>query len=113
MNTMRNRDAEAFLKQAQTDEQLRKQLQQIKTTGKQSMAEIVRIAAAAGFNFTVQDYEEAARASNRCRRVGIATSPVDMLICAVAQRHDWEILTADHDFSRYSKVLGVRLLATH
>jgi predicted nucleic acid-binding protein len=56
------------------------------------------------------DYEEAARASNQCRGAGIAASPVDMLICAVALRHDWEILTADLDFSRYRKVLGVRLL---
>lgn len=58
------------------------------------------------------DYEDAARASNQCRGAGIAASPVDMLICAVALRHDWEILTADLDFSRYSHVLGVRLLPT-
>jgi predicted nucleic acid-binding protein len=57
-----------------------------------------------------EDYEEAARANNRCRGGGIAASPVDMLICAVARRHDWEILTADMDFSRYSRVLGIRLL---
>lgn len=58
-----------------------------------------------------EDYEDAARASNQCRRAGLATSPVDMLICAVARRNDWDILTADLDFPRYSKTLGVRLLA--
>lgn len=57
-----------------------------------------------------EDYEQAAAASNRCRGAGIAASPVDMLICAVARRRDWDILTADLDFSRYRKVLGIRLL---
>ena len=61
MNTKQNRDAEAFLKRAQNDAQLREQLQQIKTTGKERLAEIVRIATAAGFNFSTQEYEEAAR----------------------------------------------------
>jgi predicted nucleic acid-binding protein len=56
------------------------------------------------------DYEEAARASNRCRSVGIAASPVDMLMCAVARRHGWEILTADKVFSHYARVLEIRLL---
>jgi predicted ribosomally synthesized peptide with nif11-like leader len=62
MNTKQNCDAEAFLKQAQNDVQLRKQLQQIKTTGKKRLAEIVQIAIAAGFDFSTQEYEEAARA---------------------------------------------------
>jgi predicted ribosomally synthesized peptide with nif11-like leader len=59
MNTKQNRGAEAFLKRAQNDVQLREQLQQIKTTGKERLAEIVRIATAAGFNFSTQEYEEA------------------------------------------------------
>jgi predicted ribosomally synthesized peptide with nif11-like leader len=62
MNTKQNRDAEAFLMQAQKDSQLRDQLQQIKMTGKKRLAEIARIATAAGFSFTTQEYEEAARA---------------------------------------------------
>ena len=57
-----------------------------------------------------QDYEEAARASNQCRRAGIATSPVDMLLCAVAIDHDWEIFTTDRDFSRYRSTLKIRLV---
>jgi predicted nucleic acid-binding protein len=56
------------------------------------------------------DYEEAARASNQCRAAGIAASPADMLICALAIRHGWEVLTADLDFARYSVVLQVRLV---
>lgn len=59
MKTKQNRDAEAFLKRAQNDAQLREQLQQIKATGKERLAEIVRIATAAGFNFSTQEYEEA------------------------------------------------------
>lgn len=57
-----------------------------------------------------EDYEEAARASNRCRRAGIATSSVDMLMCAVAIRHRWEIFTPDQDFVRYQTALKVHLL---
>lgn len=59
----------------------------------------------------MEDYEEAAQASNQCRTSGIAASPVDMLICAVALRHDWEIFTADQDFSRYRRILGIRLFS--
>lgn len=56
------------------------------------------------------DYEEAARFGNQCRAVGVATSPVDLLICAVASRRDWPILTVDQDFIRYGKHLPIRLL---
>jgi predicted nucleic acid-binding protein len=57
------------------------------------------------------DYEEAARGSNECRRAGIANSPVDMLICSSALRHDWEIFTTDRDFFHYRDILNIRLLA--
>ena len=56
-----------------------------------------------------EDYEDAARASNQCRRVGITASPVDMLLCAVALHHGWEILTTDRDFAHYHRVLKIRL----
>jgi predicted nucleic acid-binding protein len=58
------------------------------------------------------DYEEAARASNQCRRRGISGSPVDLLMCAVALRHGWQVFTTDHDFSRYAAVLPLRLFAS-
>jgi predicted nucleic acid-binding protein len=57
----------------------------------------------------VDDYEEAARASYQCRRRGIAGSPVDLLMCAVALRHKWQIFTTDLDFTHYSQVLPIQL----
>jgi len=57
----------------------------------------------------MEDYEEAARASNECRKSGIATTPVDMLICAVGLHHGYEIFSTDRDFSRYAAVLPIRL----
>ena len=55
------------------------------------------------------DYEEAARASNHCRSHGIAGSTVDLLMCAVALRHSWQVFTTDRDFSRYATVLPIQL----
>jgi predicted nucleic acid-binding protein len=55
------------------------------------------------------DYEEAARCSNICRAKGIATSPVDMIICASALKRDWSIFTPDQDFRRYGKFLPIKL----
>jgi predicted nucleic acid-binding protein len=62
-------------------------------------------------NESTVDYEEAARASNECRRNGIAASPVDMLICAVALRQDWQIFTTDQDFLHYRRILKIKLFA--
>jgi predicted nucleic acid-binding protein len=56
-----------------------------------------------------QDYEEAARIHNICRARGIAGSAIDFLICAVARLRNWEIFTTDRDFTRYSKVLPLKL----
>ena len=55
------------------------------------------------------DYEEAARISNLCRRRGIADSTVDMLVCAVALRHSWEVFTTDRDFIHYSRVVPLQM----
>ena len=55
------------------------------------------------------DYEEAARMSNRCKRSGIASSAADMLICAVSARRHWQILSTDRDFVHYGRVLDLRL----
>jgi predicted nucleic acid-binding protein len=57
----------------------------------------------------VADYEEAAHMHNLCRARGIAGSTIDLLICAVAQRRDWHILTTDRDFERYGRVLELKL----
>lgn len=55
------------------------------------------------------DYEEAARISNQCRQRRIADSSVDMLLCAVALRHDWEIFTTDRDFVHYARVVPLEM----
>jgi predicted nucleic acid-binding protein len=55
------------------------------------------------------DHEEAAKASNECRGRGIVVSVVDVLICAVAIRHDLGIFTVDPDFNHYARVLPIKL----
>jgi len=58
---------------------------------------------------TVDDYEEAGRAHNRCRARGVAGSTIDFLVCAAALRRDWPIFTTDQDFLRYARCLPIRL----
>lgn len=55
------------------------------------------------------DYVQAARFFNLCRSHGVAGSHVDMLICALAYRHEAPIFTTDPDFSGYAKYLPIRL----
>jgi len=55
------------------------------------------------------DYEEAAKAGNRCRAKGVAVSIVDILLCAVAIKRQWAIFTTDPDFSNYARVLPLRI----
>jgi predicted nucleic acid-binding protein len=54
---------------------------------------------------TTADFEEAARLCNLCRSRGIASGTVDILLCAVAQRRNWTILTSDQDLSRCIEAL--------
>ena len=56
----------------------------------------------------INDYEEAASLNNQCRARGIATSAIDVLICATALRRNWQIFTTDRDFSRYATVLPLK-----
>lgn len=55
------------------------------------------------------DFELAAQLSNRCRARGLAGSPVDFLICAVALKRGWPIFTTDRDFVAYAKHLKMKL----
>lgn len=55
------------------------------------------------------DYEEAAKAGNRCRGKGIIVSIVDILICAVAIKRQWAIFTTDPDFTNYVRVLPISI----
>jgi predicted nucleic acid-binding protein len=58
---------------------------------------------------TTTDYERAAEFFNRCRATGLQGSSTDFLLCAVAIRGQMPLLTTDGDFSRYAKVLPLRL----
>jgi len=53
------------------------------------------------------DYEQAAYCFNQCRSRGIADSPADYLICAMALARKWQILTTDADFKAYAKVMPI------
>ncbi|MFL6237446.1 MAG: PIN domain-containing protein [Thermoanaerobaculia bacterium] len=55
------------------------------------------------------DYVQAARFFNTCRSHGVAGSHGDMLICAIAYRHEASIFTTDPDFPGYAKHLPIRL----
>ena len=55
------------------------------------------------------DYVTAARFFNECRRHGIQGSHTDFLICAVASRNAWPILTLDRDFTHYAHHVPIAL----
>jgi predicted nucleic acid-binding protein len=55
------------------------------------------------------DYERAATLFNVCRASGLQGSNTDFLLCAVAERGRFPILTTDEDFSRYSRVISFPL----
>jgi hypothetical protein len=46
------------------------------------------------------DHEHAARLYNGCRRQGVEAGTVDMLICAVAMRRKWQVLSSDGGLNR-------------
>ena|SRR5579859_2645078 len=46
------------------------------------------------------DFEEAARLFNLCRSRGVVSGPIDILLCAVAKRRQWAILTSDQGLRR-------------
>lgn len=54
-------------------------------------------------------HELAATYFNTCRASGIAPTSFDVLICALAAHHRLAVFTIDSDFSRYAKVLPIRL----
>ena len=60
---------------------------------------------------TAVDYERAADCFNLCRTKGIQGSNTDFLLCAVAERYRFPILTTDDDFVKFSRVLPLRLHA--
>lgn len=56
-----------------------------------------------------EDDENAASYYNLCRGAGIQGTSVDLLICAVAVRHNLRIFTTDSDFDHYARCLPIRL----
>lgn len=56
-----------------------------------------------------ENFEHAAQMTNLCNSRGIANTPTDMLICAVAQDSDAPVFTLDNDFRNYSRLLPIRL----
>ncbi|MBN2808272.1 MAG: PIN domain-containing protein [Deltaproteobacteria bacterium] len=58
-----------------------------------------------------EDYIQAAKFSNICRRNGVQGSHTDFLICSVAYRLRAQIFTTDKDFTHYQKHVPVKLLA--
>ena len=57
-----------------------------------------------------EDYEMAGAYFNTCRSKGVQGTHTDLLICAVAIRCDFRVLTTDKDFQNYATWLPVRLL---
>ncbi len=55
------------------------------------------------------DYERAAEHFNTCWASGVQGSNTDFLLCAVAERRSFPILTTDADFARYATLLPVKL----
>lgn len=60
---------------------------------------------------TTDDHEDAAAFFNRCRENGIQGSNTDFLICAVAARNGFTILTTDDDFVLFARLLPIALHA--
>jgi len=55
------------------------------------------------------DHEDAARFSNQGRSKGVVITVVDALVCAVAIKRQWSIMTTDPDFSIFAKVVPLVL----
>ncbi len=49
---------------------------------------------------------------NLCRAKGIQGSNTDFLLCAVAERYRFPILTTDDDFVKFGSMLPLRIHAT-
>ena len=58
------------------------------------------------------DYVQAARFDNRCRAAGVQCGVVDMLLCALANRNGWTILTNDTGLIRCIEVVEREVIET-
>ncbi len=64
----------------------------------------------ADLGLTTEDYELAAEFYNTCRSNGIQGANTDFLLCAVAHRRGYSILTTDKDFEISRAYIPVMLL---
>ena len=55
------------------------------------------------------DYDRAAEFFNTCRSRGLTGGPIDMLISAVAYRHEVPVFAADTDYTGYARCVPLRL----
>ena len=58
----------------------------------------------------VEDYELAANYFNTCRQQVIQGANTDFLVCAVANRRRYTVLTTDGDFELFSRYIPVDLV---
>jgi predicted nucleic acid-binding protein len=58
-----------------------------------------------------EDDESAAIYYNLCRAKGVQGTSTDLLICAVAVRHQMSIFTTDRDFEGFAKHIPIELQA--
>ena len=63
------------------------------------------------FPLGTADFVQAARFCNALKARGVVSSPIDLMICAVAHRLDVAIFTTDPDFTRYAAHLPIGLHA--
>jgi predicted nucleic acid-binding protein len=58
----------------------------------------------------IEDYELASEYYNTSLRNGIQGANTDFLICAVAVRRNYQILTTDKDFESFRKHISIKLI---
>jgi predicted nucleic acid-binding protein len=58
---------------------------------------------------SLDDYDQAAVFANVLHAAGLATSPMDLILCAIAHRWGTPILTTDRDFELYSRHIPLEL----
>ena len=68
-----------------------------------------RLRAFPDLEVSTSDHEAAADHFNVCRAHGVQGSPVDFLLCAMALRLEVPLFTTDRDFTRYARILPLRL----
>ena len=51
------------------------------------------------------DHEEAARFYNLCRSRGVECGPIDILLCSVAIRRGWQLISHDRGLDRCMEIL--------